>query len=260
MIGIKFIKEIYRYRNYIIYAVKSDLKAQVSNTMLGYLWWLLDPLLNMLIYTLLVTFIFQKNIPNFPVFVYCALLPWKWATATFSSSAKCIRANIGILNNVQMPIFILPLVHTIVNFIKYLFGLIVLFGLVLVFRIPLTIHIVEIIPVIVVNFIFIFGFALIFTHIGVIIKDFNNTLSHILRVWFYLSPGMYALEGISSSYRNIWWFNPMTTIFISYREVVMYGRNPLYKGLMIWFIIGIVIIWLGLNTLYKNTGSYGKEA
>lgn len=256
----RFVEDLILYRNYIFYTVKSQLKSEVVSTFLGYIWWLLDPLLNMGIYTILVTFIFKKKIPNFPVFVYCALLSWKWFSASVTSSSRCISANKGILSNVAMPIGILPFIYCTINFVKYVFGLIVLALLLVIFNIKISWHIIELIFVVTVNYSLILGISLMVTHIGACIKDLNNSLTHILRLWFYLSPGMYDLSSISDKYSFIWSLNPMTAIFTSYRNVIMYQKSPMYLELLIWFIVSLLVINASVKVLIKNKGAYAKGA
>lgn len=256
----QFINELIRYRDYIFFTVKSQLKSEVSNTFLGYIWWLLDPLLNMTIYTILVTFIFEKNIPNFPVFIYCALLPWKWLTASITSSSKCISSNKSILNNISMPIGILSFIYCTINFIKYIFGLLILSLLLIIFKIEISWHILEFIFVTIVNYSFILAISLVVTHIGAFIKDLNYSLNHILRLWFYLSPGMYDLSFIQNECSLIWKLNPMSAIFTSYRNVIMYQKSPMYLELLIWFSISLLIINISNKVLTKNKGIYMKGA
>lgn len=250
--------DIVKYKDYIIHNVRINLKLKVSNTLLGYLWWLLDPLLNMLIYTIIVLFIFDRGVPNFPVFLFCALLSWKWFGSTVMFSSSCIKSNMSILNQVYIPKFIIPLQESLVNLIKYLFGFMILVAMLIVFRIQPSFHFIEIIFVIFSNFLFIFAISLLVTHYGVYISDIKNLLSHFNRMWWYLSPGIYSLNIIPDKFRWIFWFNPNTAYFESYRSVIMYGESPHYLMLAIWTTVSLLIILFGLKLLYKFDRNYSK--
>lgn len=254
----QLMKDLRKYKDYLSHNIRVNLKLKVSNTMLGYLWWLLDPLLQMMIYSIVVVFIFQRGQPNFPVFVFCALLSWKWFNSTIMYSSTCIKSNLGILNQVYLPKFILPLQETIVNLIKYLFGFIILVIMLAIYRIAPTIHFFEVIIVIAINFLFVFAVSVVVAHYGVYLKDLKNLLSHFLRIWWYLSPGIYSMSLIPEQYRWIFWFNPNTALFESYRNVIMYGKSPMYGLLLIWGVISVIIIVFGLKKLYKFDRTYSK--
>ncbi|MCS0654758.1 ABC transporter permease [Cytobacillus firmus] len=254
----KTISDLKQYKEFIFYNSKYELKVQVANTLLGYVWWLLDPLFHMLVYTIMVTFIFNGRMEGFAVFVFCALLPWKWYTSTIMNSANCVKAKLGILNQTYIPKFVLPLTQIIVNFTKFIFGLIILFPMIFIFDLKLSFHFFEIIIVIFVNALFLYGCSLLIAHYGVFFKDIKNVLTHVVRLWFYLSPGLYSLDQVPESVRFLWWLNPNTTLFESYRNVIMFESPPLYLPLAILGIISLGLIYLGLSKLNKYDKAYLK--
>jgi ABC-type polysaccharide/polyol phosphate export permease len=117
---------------------------------------------------------------------------------------------------------------------------------------------IEIVPVIIVNFILIYGMSLSFAHIGLLYTDFKNFTSHLFRLWFYASPGIYTLSSVNSEYRWILRLNPATALFESYRHIVIYGKSPMYLDLSIWLIIGIIILFFGMDKIYKFDKNYAK--
>ena len=78
------IQDSFSRRRLIRYLVQADLKKKGADTLLGNIWWMLDPLLQMVVYVILVSLIFQRKQPDYPLFVFAAILPWKW----FSSSGR----------------------------------------------------------------------------------------------------------------------------------------------------------------------------
>lgn len=254
----KTLRDLAKYKEYILYTTKSELKVQLSSTFLGYLWWILDPLMYMLVYMLVVMVIFHRGGKDFPIFVFCALVPWKWTVSSIMDSTGSIKGKAGILQQVYIPKFILPLIKTLINTAKYLFGIMVLIVMMIFFRVPFTLHLFEFIVVFLVNFLFILGVSLILSHLGVYFKDINNILSFTIRLWFYLSPALYDLKSVPAKIRFLWWFNPMTTFYKSYRNVFLYGMSPLYLQLIFWFILSFILIFIGLRYLYKFDKNYTK--
>jgi len=254
----RIVNDLLKYREYILYATKSELKIQLSSTFLGYLWWILDPLLYMLIYMLLVMLIFKRGEENFPIFIFCALIPWKWTVSSIVDSTSSIKSKVGVLEQVYIPKPVLPLIRVLVNTVKYFFGIVILLILIAAFKIPFSLHNIEFIVVFIIHFLFIFGLSLILSHVGIFFKDIRNILIFTVRLWFYLSPGLYSLERIPQKFQFLWWMNPMTTFFLSYRNIFLYDTFPLYKQLLPWALFSIILIFIGLKYLYKFDKQYMK--
>ena len=173
--------------------------------------------------------------------------------------ADCLKLNSGVLKQIYLPKFIPPMVVVTTNMIKFLFGLIIMLGLVAIYRIVPTWHYIEIIPVIIVNYIYIFALTLLMTHWGALFMDMKNIITHLIRLWFYLSPGFWSINNLPDRYKTLWWWgNPSTAFFESYRNVFMYGKSPCYFYLGYWFVISIVIILIIVRTIYKFDKNYTK--
>lgn len=254
----QFIYDLKKYKEYIFYSTQSELKRQVAGTLFGYLWWLLDPILHMIVYTVLIVGIYGSTQEAFPLFVFCALLPWKWITSSWGESTTCIRRKAGVIRQIYLPKFILPLICVMTNAIKFLAGIFVLALMMFVYQVKPTWHLIEVIPLLVVNFIFVYAVSIIFAHIGVLYTDFKNLVAHVLRLWFYLSPGLYSLERIPEQYRWFWRFNPITCFFEGYRDVILYGNSLDYATLGFWFFVSLIILIMGLNKLYSFDKNYAK--
>ena len=254
----RVLKDLTKYKDYILYTTKSELKVQLSGTFLGYLWWILDPLMYMLVYMLVVMVVFDRGGPDFPVFVFTALVPWKWTVSSITDSTSSIKGKAGILQQVYIPKFLLPLIKCLINTAKYLFGIMVLLVLLLFFKIPYTFMNLTFLVVFAVHFLFILGLSLNLAHIGVYFKDINNILVFGIRLWFYLSPALYELNSIPEKVRFLWWLNPMTTFYASYRNLFMFNQHPLYLPLILWTLFSLGLIFMGLKNIYKHDKNYMK--
>lgn len=254
----KAIKDFMNYKDYVVYTVKSELKLQISGTFLGYLWWILDPLMYMLVYMLVVMVIFDRGGPDFPIYVFSALVPWKWTISSITDSTTSIKGKANILHQVYIPKFILPLIKCLINTSKFFFGILVLLIMLFFFNINYSFMNLTFFIVFAVHFLFVLGLSLNLAHVGVYFKDINNILNFLLKLWFYLSPALYQLESIPEKIRFLWWINPMTALFISYRNLFMYNLHPEYLFLGIWAVISLGLIYVGLKQLYKYDKIYTK--
>ena len=246
--------EIWSRRRLIGYLARADLKKKGADTLFGNLWWIIDPLLQMLVYVVLVDFIFHKSVPDYPLFIFCAILPWKWFTSSVYDAETSVVGQERLIKQIHFPKIILPVSSTTAAVANFLFGLIPLFALLLLFfRDRFSWHVVFIPLIALVQFVFTLAFCVMVSAVNVFFRDIGNVVRHFMRLWFYLSPGLYALDQLQvqmdknpvvSFAVNI---NPWTWIFESYRQVIYYGLFPY------WFKLGAVLafslVFLAFSTL-----------
>lgn len=254
----KAVGDVTEYRDYIRYSVGSSIKSQTAGTMLGSIWWILEPIMYMLVYVLVIKYIFQRGGPNYSVFLLCGLIPWKWTQSTIVASTSSIRGKSAVLQQIYVPKHILVLVTCLSSSVNLVTGAAVLLVFLQLFRVPATLHYLEFLPVCMTHFTVLLGLSLILAHVGVFFRDINNILAFGTRLWFFLSPTLYSMERIPEDVRWLWWLNPLTTFFESYRNVLMRGEPAHYYELSLWFLIGVLVTVLGLRRLAQFDRKYTK--
>src|SRR3972149_804314 len=106
------IRESWARRRLIRYLVQADLKKTGSDTLLGNVWWILDPLLQMVVYVVLITVIFARTQPDYPLFVFAAILPWKWFNSSVNDAISSVVGQERLIKQLQFPKIVLPLAAT----------------------------------------------------------------------------------------------------------------------------------------------------
>ena len=196
--------DLKKYFRYSVVSAKSKLKAEVANSYLNWLWWILDPLCFMLIYTFIFGFVFDAKEQYFPVFIFIGLSMWEFVNKTLLGSEKTIKLNKAIVSRVYFPKFILVLSKIWINGFKMLISFGVVMLMMLVFRVPLSRNVLFFIPVLIVLALFTFGCACFVMHYGVYVEDLSNVLNVVLRFVFYV----YLLE----LYIFIYFLSTKTTV------------------------------------------------
>jgi ABC-type polysaccharide/polyol phosphate export permease len=235
--------EIATRRRLILYLVRADLKKRGADTVLGNVWWILDPLLTMLVYVLLISIILRTDYDAYPLFIFCAILPWKWFSSSIADAVTCITTRERIIKQVNFPKVVLPMAAATGGVASFAFGLIPLFAmLVLLYRDHLTVWVLALPAVAFVQFVFTLGVALLAAAITVFYRDVGNVANHVLRIWFYLSPALYGAEKVAELTADqpaigvLFNLNPFATIFESYRDLIYDGRAP------DWIALGLVLL------------------
>ncbi|MDP2925080.1 MAG: ABC transporter permease [Nanoarchaeota archaeon] len=255
----RFFSDIKKYREYFLEAIKTELKLELSRTYLGYIWWILDPLMYMAVYVFLVQIVLGRGGPNYPIFIFSAILPYRWISRSLFQTSDCIIKKKNIINQVYIPKFLLPLIKVVINTVYFIFSLFILFFITLFYKdIKLSMFTLHLIPIIIVNFIFLYSIGVWLAHIGCFFYDIEKVLNFLLRFLFYASPILFSIEDLPHSLGVIMWFNPFTPIIQSYRNVILFNLLPFYKHLGVIFVGSIIMLYFGIRTLYHYDGVYTK--
>src|SRR5512144_1503557 len=107
------LREIWSRRRLTRYLVQADMHKTGADTLLGNVWWVLDPLLQMIVYVVLVKVIFDRGGPDYPLFVFAAILPWKWFSASINEAITSVTMRERIIKQVNFPKLVLPVAATV---------------------------------------------------------------------------------------------------------------------------------------------------
>ena len=256
----KFFQDIKKYYKYIMYATKSNLKTEVANSYLNWLWWILDPLCFMLVYTFIVEIVFKTSEQYLPVFVLIGLTAWNFFNATVMSSVKLVANNKSIVTKVYIPKYVLVLIKMFTNLFKMMISWGLILIMMLIFKVPYTVYMFQFLPVLIVLFILSFGIANILMHFGVFVEDLSNVMTIVLKLTFYLSGIFYAISTrVPAPYNRILLnLNPIALIIDSFRKTFLSAHLVNYRMLGFWLIIGIILSIIGVKTVQKYENSYAK--
>ena len=182
----RFVNNVKKYWNYSLYAAKAELKAEVANSYLNWLWWILDPLAFMVIYVFMVQIVFKTSEPFFPVFVFIGLTCWNYFNTSISGSVKLVSTNKAIVTKVYVPKYILLLVKSFKNLFKMAISWVLVIVLMLIFKVPFHATMFYWFLIIPVLFVVTFGISTILLHFGIFVEDLYNVTNIVLKLLFYL--------------------------------------------------------------------------
>lgn len=255
-----FFQNIKKYYKYAIRSAKAELKSEVSDSYLNWLWWIIEPLCFMLIYAFIFGYVFKAREPYFATFIFIGLTAWDFFSRMLKGSVKLIINNRDLVTKVYIPKYILLLSKSFTYLFKMFISLAIAFLLMIITNVPLTLNILYIIPILIILYIICFGFGLIIMHFGVFLDDLSNLINIFLRMLLYFSGVFYnistRLSGEISYY--LLRMNPIAFFINELRKVMIYGINPSFEGLFFWFIIGSILCILGIKIIHKNENSYAK--
>jgi ABC-type polysaccharide/polyol phosphate export permease len=243
------ISDIRSRQRLVRYLVQADVRKRGADTVLGNLWWVLDPILQMAVYVVFVTIVAPRTTPDYPLFIFAAILPWKWFTSSISDATSSIVSHDTLIKQIQFPKIVLPTAAVVAGVVSFTFGLVALAGLMLFYPDRISPYLV-LIPVIAsVQFVFTLACAYLVAAGNVFFRDLGNVESHFMRLWWFLSPGLYSLAALDElnifknnpALKSIVAANPFAILFEAYRMVI-YGTPRGAPGLPDFRSLGVLLI------------------
>ena len=268
----RFFDDVKAYVHYAIYSAKAELKAEVSNSYLNCLWWILDPLLFMLVYSFVVSIVFGSSEDNLLVFVFIGLTLWTFFSKVLTASVDLVVKRKSIITRIYVPKFVFLFSKMFVHFFKMCISLILVFILMIISGVPFTWQIFNLIPIFITLSVVCFGFSTILMHLGVFVGDFKNIVTVVLKLFFYMSGVFYSIEGrIAASLKRFFSeeisnsvgfmllkVNPIAFLIDQTRTILIDGTNPDYLLISVWLVIGLILSVIGINLIYKYENTYVK--
>jgi lipopolysaccharide transport system permease protein len=268
---LKQLAELWRYRELVRNLIARDLKVRYKNSVLGMVWSWANPLLMMLVFTVVFTVINRAppDIPHYPVFVLSGILPWNFFSASVVGATASIVSSGYLIKKVYLPREVLPLVAVLSNMVNFLIALPVFFGMALVFGVRLTPWVLFMPVVLLVQVIFSIGIGLILATLNVYYRDTQIIMEVLMLAWFFVTPILWdartipatkVLFGISwPVQRLVYWLNPMASIIASYRDTLYWGAQPAMDFFARSTMTAIIILVLGYMVFHRFSSSFAEE-
>lgn len=218
--GIARAAELLTRRDLFINMTRAELTARYKTTGLGFLWFLVTPLVLMVVLTVVFQHVINLGIEDYPLFVLSALLPWTFFQMAVSSATTAVSRSTTLVKRVRMPRAFLPLSTIAAAFVNFVISLVLFLVLALVLGHPPGWHLLLLVPVLVVNLACVVGLGLLLASLQVRYRDVEFMVSAGMRVLFYLTPLFYPLALVPEQWRPIYLLNPMAGIIELYRGVL----------------------------------------
>ncbi len=265
---IKSLRELWTYRELVENLVLRDLKVRYKNSLLGILWSWLNPLLMMLVFTLVFTVMWGNPIPNYHILVLSGLLAWNYFAGAVMGGMTSVTGSGHLLKKVYFPREALPISVVLANLVNYLMALPVFLVLALAFGQGPWLSWLALPWPLLVETLFILGLVLILATLEVFYRDTHMVMDVLLTAWFFLTPIFYRVEqfpeqahllGLSFNPRAaLLWLNPMAAIIASLQDVLYYGVLRHIPQLAGATAIALALCLVGYIFFRRKSGRFGE--
>ena len=246
-----FFVNLIRYREYLKQSVARDLKRAYKRSALGYLWSMLNPLLMMIILTVVFSHLMRVQVEHYSVFLLTALLPWQYFQQTVLGSMDSIRANRKLLEQVPVPKYLFVLSLATSNLVNFLLSLVPLLLVTLVVGKSLSWSMLALPFILLPIFFFSFGVAIFTATLHVFFSDIRHLLQVGLQALYYLTPILYGRDHLPAGVARWLEWNPMYHLIELMRAAFYYNHLPSAESYGIALLLGLGALLLGLYTLRR---------
>ncbi len=245
-----------KYKHLLIELVRKDLKVKYKRSYLGILWTLLNPLLMMIVLTMVFSTIFKHDIPNFPVYLLTGKIMFDFFSQATNGAMGSVVGGSSLLKKVYIPKYIFPLSKVLFAFVNLGFSLIALLLVMIVTKTPFNWTLIMFPLPLIDILLFALGIGLILATYTVFFRDIMHLYGVILTAWMYFTPLFYPAEIIPS--KIIWTLklNPLYHMITMLRNVVLYNQVPTLKNNIVCLSFGIIALLVGLFVFYKKQDEF----
>jgi ABC-type polysaccharide/polyol phosphate export permease len=239
------LRAIARHRHLLRYLIASGLRTENANTVLGFVWWILDPLLLMSVYVLLVGVLLGRGSPDLPVFILTAIIAWELFSKGTSNMVSGTMRKERSMRQIAFPKAVLPLSAIAAAAIHFAFAFAALLGVAILFGIYPSVYALLAVPIVLVQLALTIGIGFFLSAVNVFLRDTTKLMRYAFRFGFYLSPTLYPLSAVPDSVRPVYDLNPFATLIPAYRDVVMYHKVPDLAALGVVAAVSVAVLALG---------------
>lgn len=255
----KLVKNLYNYRELLKTSVFKDVNGKYKNSFFGVLWSFINPLLQIVVYTIVFQVIMRSNIKNYAVYLCCGLVPWTYFSNCILRASNTIMDNGNIVKKVYFPREILPISVVTSEGVNFLISTIIMLGFVLANHIGFSWNLLWYPVILIIQYILSLGVAFLVSSITVYFRDLLHFLGILMQLLFYATPIVYSSEQVPANLSWIVKINPMAYIIEAYRNIFYNKVAPNGKGLLIAFACGLVFCVIGFCTFKKLEKRFAEE-
>jgi len=219
-----------RWASAVAQLVRRDLKVRYKNSALGFFWSFLNPLMQIVILTIVFKYIMGSKIQNFSMELFTCFLPWMFFSQSLNDGAVCVAKDYLLIRKYAFPKIALPISSLLSNAIHMVLGFTVLFAIFLVLPVAFNLYFLWVIPLLAIQTCLTLGLVLLFATLHMYYEDIKFLLGSGIQLFFFLCPIVYTVQNVMDSARLApFWKqvylvgNPLTPLFIGYRTALLHG-------------------------------------
>lgn len=260
--------DLWKYRELVYFLTWRDLKVRYKQTLLGATWAVIQPVMQMVVFTLLfggLAGLSSEGLP-YPLFNYAALLPWGLFSKALNDAGRSLVANRNMITKVYFPRLAIPLASVLSGVVDFMIAFVVLVGMMVYYhylpgsgyQFTLSPALLALLPLLLLALVSALGVSLWLAALNVLYRDVGYVLPFLTQIWFFITPIVYSSADIDPRLRLAYALNPMTGVVEGFRWALL-GTPP--PGEVIWLsvLVSFAVLFSGLVYFRRVERSFADE-
>jgi lipopolysaccharide transport system permease protein len=239
---------VWHYRGLLYFLVWREVKIRYKQTIIGAAWAIIQPLLTMIIFT--VVFSLFARIPSdgfpYPIFAYTALLPWTYFSQAITRSGGSLVGDANLIRKVYFPRLIIPLSSVTAPLVDFALSFLVLLGMLAWYRVVPTRSLLALPLFLLLAVVTALAVGLWLSALNVRYRDVGHTIPFLVQIWMYASPIAYPLSLVPAKWRFLYSLNPVVGIVEGFRWAIVGQKSPDLSAMAVSLTVIILLLSGGL--------------
>jgi lipopolysaccharide transport system permease protein len=239
--------EIYEYRELFIFLVWRDIKALYAQTIMGFSWAILQPLVQIILFTVIFGKVAKLETDGIPYFLFStvAIIPWTYMSIAMTSSSMSLVVNQGMLGKIYFPRLIFPATPILAKLIDFAISLLLLITVMLFYQVPLTSNLLFF-PLFLLLMVAVpFGISLWLSALAIRFRDVKFVMPFVIRMLMFTAPIVYTASSIPAEWRFAYSLNPLVGVIEGMRSTLL-GTELEWIYIMPGIVITGLLVYSGL--------------
>jgi lipopolysaccharide transport system permease protein len=240
------LKELWEYRELLYFLTWRDIKVRYKQTALGAAWAIIQPVFMMVVFSLFfgrLAKVPSDGIP-YPIFTFCALLPWQLFAHALTESSNSLVANERLITKVYFPRLVVPIAAVLGGLVDFAVAFVILLAMMLYYGIAPTWAIVTLPGFLLLAIMTALGVGLWLSALNVKYRDVRYTINFLIQVWLFATPVAYPSSIVPERWRPLYGLNPMAGVVEGFRWALL-GKTKPDAALLGVSIVAVVLILIG---------------
>jgi lipopolysaccharide transport system permease protein len=249
------------YRDLFVTLLEHRIRVRYRQSALGYIWAVLQPVLMVVIYS--VVFALFARVPTgktpYVVFAFSALVPWLYFSNGLLLATNGLVSNASLVLKVYFPRELLPLSYIGAAFVDFCIGCVVLGLIMAIYRVPPHATLVWIFPLMGVATIFLIGTSLLCSAVEVKYRDVGLAMPFLMQLWLFATPVLYPLQVVPERLLPFYTLNPMVAVVDGFRSALLQGSPPDLRLLARAFVISVLLLVFSYVWFKRSEVTFADE-
>ena len=246
------------YWEVLFYGVYSDLRTEIARRFLGFLWWIIEPVMYMAVFYIVFGMALRQGGADYVPFLLSGMIAWKWFDGSVRQASVSIPLNSGLIQQIFVPKFLFGLIQIFSNSFKFLIVFTLFLAFILFTGKQPSVEWFGLLPVMLVQLLLIIAVGLFLASIIPFAQDLKLVVDNVLMLMMFMSGIFFSADQVPESMREVFEYNPMVLLISAYRDVLLHNQWPQWSALGYCIALAVPVLIAALIVLRRNERHYAK--